>query len=63
MLPFDRVVNQGRAGLGQAVLLKNWAHIHSKETLSWKDRGQWSMLLKGEDPEESMGCNGKRGKF
>lgn len=39
VLPFDRTVNQGRAGLGQAVLWKSWACTHSDETLSWKDGG------------------------
>lgn len=39
------------AGLGQALLLKSWACIHSDETLSWKDGGKWNMLLKGEDPK------------
>lgn len=63
VLPFDRVVNQGRAGLGRAVLLKNWACTHSDETLSWEDRGKWNMLLKGEDPKESIWCNGKKGNF
>lgn len=52
-------MNQGRAGLGQAVLLKSWACTHSDETLSWKDGGKWNTLLKGEDPRENSWSNGK----
>ena len=59
VLPFDRGVNQGRARLGQAVLLKSWACTHSDETLSWKDGGKWNTLLKGEDPKENSWSNGK----
>lgn len=59
ILPFDSRVNQGRAGLGQAVLLKSWAYTHSDETLSWKDGGNWNTLLKGEDPKQNSWSNGK----
>lgn len=56
---FDSGVSQGRAELGQAVLLKSWACTHSDETLSWKDGGNWNTLLKGEDPKEYSWSNGK----
>lgn len=47
MLPFDRRLKQGRAGMEQAVL-KSWASTHRDEISSCEDGGKRNTLLKGE---------------
>lgn len=47
MLPFDKRLNQGRAGMEQAVM-ESWAFTHHDKISSCEDGGKKNTLLKGE---------------